>query len=101
MGYVVTEADSGRAALAILERGDPCDLMIADLVMIGLSGSGYPSLGAAHSTRSQSAVLQRLCRHVEVRGRDHRRNTAQEAVHCRYPGRSSSYRSSAGGSGRS
>ena len=38
IGYLVTEADSGRGALAILERGDPCDLMIADLVMTGLTG---------------------------------------------------------------
>jgi len=38
IGYLVTEADSGRAALAILERDDPCDLMIADLVMTGLTG---------------------------------------------------------------
>jgi signal transduction histidine kinase/ActR/RegA family two-component response regulator len=38
IGYLVTEADSGRAALAVLERGDPCDLMIADLVMTGLTG---------------------------------------------------------------
>ena len=38
LGYIVTEADSGRAALAILERDQPCDLMIVDVVMIGLSG---------------------------------------------------------------
>src|SRR5499425_394832 len=38
-GYVVAEADSGRAALTILERNDPCDLMIVDLVMTGLSGA--------------------------------------------------------------
>jgi CheY-like chemotaxis protein len=38
IGCLVTEADSGRAALAVLERGDPCDLMIADLVMTGLTG---------------------------------------------------------------
>jgi CheY-like chemotaxis protein len=38
MGYIVTEADSGRAALEILERREPCDLMIVDLVMPGLSG---------------------------------------------------------------
>ena len=37
-GCVVTEADSGRAALAILERDHPCDLMVVDLVMTGLSG---------------------------------------------------------------
>ncbi len=38
IGHVVEEADSGRAALAILERGEPCDLMLVDLVMPGLSG---------------------------------------------------------------
>src|SRR5271170_757592 len=38
IGYVITEADSGRAALAILERDDPCDLMVVDLVMTGLTG---------------------------------------------------------------
>ena len=38
-GYTVTEADSGRAALAMLERDEPCDLMVADLMMPGLSGT--------------------------------------------------------------
>jgi CheY-like chemotaxis protein len=38
MGHIVTEADSGRAALSILEQDMPCDLMVADLVMPGLSG---------------------------------------------------------------
>ena len=38
IGYVITEADSGRAALAILERDGPCDLMVVDLVMTGLTG---------------------------------------------------------------
>jgi signal transduction histidine kinase/ActR/RegA family two-component response regulator len=38
IGYNVAEADSGRAALTILERDDPCDLMIVDLAMPGLSG---------------------------------------------------------------
>ena len=38
IGYVVAEADGGRAALAILERDDPCDLMLVDLVMTELTG---------------------------------------------------------------
>src|SRR6266851_177028 len=38
IGHFVAEADSGRAALAILERGDPCDLIVIDVVMPGLSG---------------------------------------------------------------
>jgi PAS domain S-box-containing protein len=39
MGYAVTEAGSGRAALTLLERGEPCDLVIMDLAMPGLSGA--------------------------------------------------------------
>ena len=38
IGYVVTEAEDGCAALAILERDGPCDLMVVDLVMTGLTG---------------------------------------------------------------
>ena len=30
IGYSVVEADSGRAALALLERGDPFDLVVMD-----------------------------------------------------------------------
>src|SRR6516162_847319 len=55
IGYLVTEADSGRAALAILERGDPCDLMIADLVMTGLSG--VDTVRLARRTRPNLKVL--------------------------------------------
>ena len=55
IGYLVTEADSGRAALAILERGDPCDLMIADLVMNGLTG--VDTVRLARRTRSDLKVL--------------------------------------------
>ena len=55
IGYLVTEADSGRAALAILERGDPCDLMIADLVMNGLTG--VDTLRLARRTRPDLKVL--------------------------------------------
>src|SRR5262249_16271607 len=55
IGYLVTEADSGRAALAILERGDPCDLMIADLVMNGLTG--VDTVRLARRTRPGLNVL--------------------------------------------
>ena len=65
-GYRVVEADSGRAALTLLERDEPCDLVVMDHVMPGLSGqdtvrlarrgrpelkvlflSGYATLGEA------------------------------------------------------
>jgi len=39
IGCTVIEADSGRAALAMLERDEPCDLMVVDLMMPGLSGT--------------------------------------------------------------
>jgi signal transduction histidine kinase/ActR/RegA family two-component response regulator len=55
IGYLVTEADSGRAALAILERDDPCDLMIADLVMTGLTG--VDTVRLARRTRPDLKVL--------------------------------------------
>jgi signal transduction histidine kinase/ActR/RegA family two-component response regulator len=55
IGYFVTEADSGRAALAILERGDPFDLIIADLVMNGLTG--VDTVRLARRTRSDLKVL--------------------------------------------
>jgi CheY-like chemotaxis protein len=38
-GHFVIEADSGRAALAILERSDPCDLVVMDQLMPGLLGT--------------------------------------------------------------
>jgi len=39
VGHHVTEAGSGGAALTILERGGPCDLLVMDLAMPGLSGA--------------------------------------------------------------
>ena len=39
VGHEVTEARNGGAALTILERGDPCDLLVMDLAMPGLSGA--------------------------------------------------------------
>jgi signal transduction histidine kinase/ActR/RegA family two-component response regulator len=55
MGCVVTEAESGRAALAILERDTPCDLMITDLMMPGLSG--LDTLRLARRIRPELKVL--------------------------------------------
>ncbi len=39
VGHDVTEAGAGGTALTILERGDPCDLLVIDLAMPGLSGA--------------------------------------------------------------
>ena len=55
MGYAVREADSGRAALAILEGEARCDLMVADLVMPGLSG--LDTLRLARRSRPDLKVL--------------------------------------------
>jgi len=54
-GYRVVEADSGRAALTLLERGDPCDLVVMDHVMPGLSGKDTARL--ARRTRPALKVL--------------------------------------------
>ncbi len=55
IGYVVTEADSGRAALTYLERNDPCDLAVVDLAMPGLSG--LDTVRLARRTRPNLKVL--------------------------------------------
>jgi len=55
MGCIVTEAESGRAALDILERNAPCDLMVTDLVMPELSG--LDTLRLAHRNRPDLKVL--------------------------------------------
>jgi len=55
MGCIVTEAESGRAALAILERNAPCDLMLTDLVIPGLSG--LDTLRLARRNRPDLKVL--------------------------------------------
>src|SRR3546814_6891824 len=63
LGYRVTEADSGRAALAILERGDPVDLLFSDVVMPGAIG-GVQLANAARALRSEehTSELQSLMR---------------------------------------
>ena len=55
MGCVVTEAESGRAALTMLERETRCDLVIIDLVMPGLSG--LETLRLARRSRPELRVL--------------------------------------------
>ena len=54
-GHFVAEADSGRAALAILERGDPCDLVVMDQLMPGLLGTETVRL--ARTKRPELKVL--------------------------------------------
>jgi signal transduction histidine kinase/CheY-like chemotaxis protein len=56
IGYTVTEADSGRAALAMLERDEPCDLMVVDLMMSGLSGTDTVRL-ARHTRPALKALF--------------------------------------------
>jgi CheY-like chemotaxis protein len=55
MGHLVAEADGGRSALTILERGDPFDLLVMDVVMPGLSGPDTVRL--ARRTRLDLKVL--------------------------------------------
>ena len=54
-GYRVAEADSGRAALILLERDAPCDLVVMDQVMPGLSGQDTVRL--ARRARPELKVL--------------------------------------------
>src|SRR5271167_3114849 len=54
-GYRVAEADGGRAALTLLEREDPCDLVVMDHVMPGLSGQDTVRL--ARHARPELKVL--------------------------------------------
>jgi signal transduction histidine kinase/CheY-like chemotaxis protein len=54
-GHRVAEADSGSAALALLERDDRCDLVVMDHVMPGLSGKDTVRL--ARCARPELKVL--------------------------------------------
>jgi CheY-like chemotaxis protein len=55
IGHFVAEADSGQAALAILQKGNPCDLLVMDVAMPGLSGRDTVRL--ARQTRPDLKVL--------------------------------------------
>jgi signal transduction histidine kinase len=54
-GYRVAEADNGRAALGLLARNDPCDLVVMDHVMPGISGQDTVRL--ARRARPELKVL--------------------------------------------
>jgi CheY-like chemotaxis protein len=90
MGYVVSEADSGRAALGILDRHEICSLMIVDLLMPGLSG--LDTMHLARRSRPDLRVLfvsgyADLSRFGDTLGSHHllkkpfNRETLAEAVH--------------------
>jgi PAS domain S-box-containing protein len=55
IGHSVAEAHGGGAALTMLERGDPCDLLVVDLAMPGLSGAATVRL--ARRTRPELKAL--------------------------------------------
>jgi PAS domain S-box-containing protein len=53
----VTTADSGAAAVAVLERGDPFDVIISDLMMPALSGKELYLWIRTHRPELESRVL--------------------------------------------
>jgi len=55
VGHDMKEARNGGAALTILERGDPCDLLVVDLAIPGLSGA--ETMRLARRTRPNLEVL--------------------------------------------
>ena len=54
-GYDVLQADRGEAALALLDRGEPIDLIISDLAMPGMNGIAL--LQAAHLRRPLTPAI--------------------------------------------
>jgi PAS domain S-box-containing protein len=56
LGYVVIEADSGSAALAVLDREEPIDLLFTDIVMAG----GMTGVELAHEARRRRRELKIL-----------------------------------------
>ena len=55
LGYAVTEAPDGHAALAILDAGAEFDLMLTDVVMPGMDGPQAAAL--AHARRPEMKVI--------------------------------------------
>jgi CheY-like chemotaxis protein len=56
LGYVVIEADSGPAALLVLDREEPIDVLFTDIVMPG----GMTGLDLAHEARRRRPELKIL-----------------------------------------
>ena len=56
LGYAVIEADSGPAALLVLDRGDPIDVLFTDIVMAG----GMNGLDLARAARERRPGLKIL-----------------------------------------
>ncbi|MEA2776346.1 MAG: hypothetical protein QOF90_1752 [Acetobacteraceae bacterium] len=54
-GYDVMQADCGEAALALLEAGEPIDLIVTDLAMPGMSGVAL--LDAVHVQRPRLPAI--------------------------------------------
>lgn len=67
-GHFVAEADDGRAALEILERGDPCDLVVIDQPMPGLLGTETVRKARINRPGLKSIIRYRLCREIRVGG---------------------------------
>ena len=90
IGYVITEADSGRAAPGNPRAGRP---LRSDGGRSGddwVDRGGHCTAGAAYSTRPQGAVLQRICGHVVIRCGYWHRSINTETVQPGYPGRGGS-----------
>jgi CheY-like chemotaxis protein len=71
IGHFVAEADSGRSGLAILERGDPCDLVVIDQLTPGLLGIEMVRL--ARLKRPELKVLFIIGYAGLIRARDEQR----------------------------
>jgi PAS domain S-box-containing protein len=56
LGYTVLEAENGESAIALIESGEPFDLMLTDVVMPG-GISGYDLAEAAEAMRPSCKVL--------------------------------------------
>jgi CheY-like chemotaxis protein len=90
IGCTVAEVDSGRVALAMLERDEPCDLMVVDLMMPGLSGTDTVRLARRMRPALKALFVSGYTERVSLRGRARQRCSDQEAVRAGNAGRSSS-----------